>query len=232
METLTALEEGLFCVDYALKSALTTCGIVSFDRLTTGGATSSQDSCVALDKPKLYLHAAQSTHKQMSAVQEVAESSAAAEPVIGELRPSTLFDGEVPVVHSVSRFGRQTTRIPRPSHLNTASQDASRQQANAPEQSPVMVYSRVSCRLACADTADPTQPHVFLDPHVLQVEPSPTTGMPYPPPLFQTQGTNTEQAHFAASASARPWSARGATPVSKKEVFSLLGALLPSRTSC
>ncbi|KAL3142884.1 hypothetical protein ABBQ38_003173 [Trebouxia sp. C0009 RCD-2024] len=127
----------------------------------------------------------------MSAVQEVAESSAAAEPVIGELRPSTLFDGEVPVVHSVSRFGRQTTRIPRPSHLNTASQDASRQQANAPEQSPVMVYSRV--------------------------EPSPTTGMPYPPPLFQTQGTNTEQAHFAASASARPWSARGATPVSKKE---------------
>ena len=164
----------------------------------------------------------------MSAVQEVAESSAAAEPVIGQPRPSTLFDGEVPVVHSVSRFGRQTTRIPRPSHLNTASQDAPRQQPSAPEQSPVMVYSRVSCRLARTDTAVFTQPHVVSDPHVVQVEPSPTTGMPYPPPLFQSQGTNTEQAQIAASASARPWSARGPTPVSKKEVLSPLGALLHS----
>ena len=83
----------------------------------------------------------------MSAVQD-GESSAAADPVVGQPRPSSLFDGEVPVVHSVSRFGRQTTRIPRPSHLNTASLDIPTQQTSAPEQSPVMVYSRVSCRLA------------------------------------------------------------------------------------
>lgn len=83
----------------------------------------------------------------MSAVQEVGESSAAADPVIGQPRQSTLFDGEVPVIHSVSRFGRQTTRIPRPSQLNTASLDPPTQQSSAPEQSPVMVYSRVSCRL-------------------------------------------------------------------------------------
>ena len=82
----------------------------------------------------------------MSAVHELGESSEPAEPVVGQPRPSTLFDGEVPVVHSVSRFGRQTTRIPRPSHLHTASIEVPTQQASAPEQSPVMVYSRVSCR--------------------------------------------------------------------------------------
>lgn len=86
--------------------------------------------------------------QQMSAVQELGESSAAADPVVGQPRPSSLFDGEVPVVHSVSRFGRQTTRIPRPSHLNNASLDIPTQQPSAPEQSPVMVYSRVSCRSA------------------------------------------------------------------------------------
>ena len=43
--------------------------------------------------------------------------------------------------------------------------------------------------------------------------------MPYPPPLFQTQGTNTDQAHFAAPAAARPWSnARGPASAPKKEV--------------
>lgn len=82
--------------------------------------------------------------RQMSTVHELGESSAPADPTIGQPRPSTLFDGEVPVVHSVSRFGRQTTRIPRPSHLNTATIDAPTQQPSAPEQSPVMVYSRVS----------------------------------------------------------------------------------------
>ena len=52
--------------------------------------------------------------------------------------------------------------------------------------------------------------------------------MPYPPPLFQTQGTNTEQAQFVASApaSARPWSSRGPTSVTKKEVLAAMGALL------
>ncbi|KAA6429813.1 MAG: WRKY and zinc finger domain-containing protein [Trebouxia sp. A1-2] len=129
----------------------------------------------------------------MSTVHELGESSAPTDPTIGQPRPSTLFDGEVPVVHSVSRFGRQTTRIPRPSHLNTATIDAPTQQPSAPEQSPVMVYSRV--------------------------EPSPTTGMPYPPPLFQTQGTNTEQAASFAAGAARPWSGagRGATPATRKE---------------
>ncbi|KAL0026377.1 hypothetical protein WJX79_004336 [Trebouxia sp. C0005] len=52
-----------------------------------------------------------------------------------------------------------------------------------------------------------------------RVEPSPTTGMPYPPPLFQTQGTNTEQAASFAAGAARPWSGagRGATPATRKE---------------
>ncbi len=80
----------------------------------------------------------------MSTVHELGESSAPTDPTIGQPRPSTLFDGDVPVVHSVSRFGRQTTRIPRPSHLNTATIDAPTQQPSAPDQSPVMVYSRVS----------------------------------------------------------------------------------------
>ena len=58
---------------------------------------------------------------------------------------------------------------------------------------------------------------------VLQVEPSPTTGMPYPPPLFQTQGTNTEQAASFAAGAVRPWSGagRGPTPATRKEVSTM-----------
>ena len=172
----------------------------------------------------------------MSTVHELGESSAPADPTIGQPRPSTLFDGEVPVVHSVSRFGRQTTRIPRPSHLNTATIDAPTQQPSAPEQSPVMVYSRVSepcsgfhgvmTQLWCLK-ADLKQLGI------LQVEPSPTTGMPYPPPLFQTQGTNTEQAASFAPGAARPWSGagRGATPATRKEV-SMVCTVVGPVTAC
>ena len=156
----------------------------------------------------------------MSAVQEPGESSSAADHVVGQPRQSTLFDGEVPVVHSVSRFGRQTTRIPRPSHLNTTSLDIPTQNPSAPEQSPVMVYSRVSCCHSTTAAVATVCCVVRSEPWIsLQVEPSPTTGMPYPPPLFQTQGTNTDQTQFAGSAAARPWSgARGHTPTLKKEV--------------
>lgn len=123
----------------------------------TGGPISSQDCSQLLASQSCTYRQHTVTHRQMSAVQELAESSAAAEPVIGQPRQSTLFDGEVPVVHSVSRFGRQTTRIPRPSHLHTASVDAPTQQPTAPEQSPVMVYSRVSCRFGACD--NPTLTH-------------------------------------------------------------------------
>ena len=87
----------------------------------------------------------------MSGLHGVDEEHSLADTTASQPRPSALFDGEVPVVHSVSRFGRQTTRIPAPHHLNT-SHEQTTQQPSVPEQSPVMVYSRVSVYSAKSDS--------------------------------------------------------------------------------
>lgn len=79
----------------------------------------------------------------MSELHEAEHAPSVTDATTIQPRPSALFDGEVPIVHSVSRFGRQTTRIPHLQHLST-SVDQTTHQPSAPEQSPVMVYSRVS----------------------------------------------------------------------------------------
>lgn len=157
----------------------------------------------------------------MSGLHGVDEEHLLADTTASQPRPSALFDGEVPVVHSVSRFGRQTTRIPAPHHLNT-SHEQTTQQPSVPEQSPVMVYSRVSVYSATSETLIQCQNVTRTALHsacMLQVEPSPTTGMPFPPPLFQTQGTNTDQLASFPVTGGRPWSAgRPGVTAAKKEV--------------
>lgn len=96
----------------------------------------------------------------MSVLHDADDAPSLADATASQPRPR--FDGDVPVVHSVSRFGRNTTRITAPHQLNTST-DQTTQQPSAPEQSPVMVYSRVGVHL-------PTVQQIGLHRYVTRTE--------------------------------------------------------------